>query len=337
MGVGTRGISVTGLGATTPLGGDVATTWAALLAGRSGVRRLTGDWTAGAPVAIGAPIVVEPEVTAPKFRLRRMDRSQQLAFVAAHEAWRDAGFAFADQPGYQVDHERLSVSVASSVGGILTVLNGIDAYPETGWKKASPYSIPKLMPNGAAGLLSVEFKARAGAHAPTSACASSAEAIGLGIDIIRSGRADIVITGGTDAALHEYNLSLFDAMGALSNRNDEPEHASRPFDKGRDGFVLGEGAGIVILESEEHARARGARVYAIMGGVGYSSDAYNIARPEPGGTSAAKGIGRALRDAGLEATDIAHINAHGSATTEATSPRRPRSGPRSAGTPTRWR
>jgi 3-oxoacyl-[acyl-carrier-protein] synthase II len=312
-------VVVTGLGATTPLGGDVASTWSALLAGRSGVKRIEADWVEDLPVKIAATIAVEPSEVLPRHRLRRLDRCQQFALIAAHEAWRDAGFAFGEkgseagtEDGFRVDGDRLGVVVSSGIGGIITTLDSYDTLREKGWKHVSPFSVPMLMPNGSAGWVSIEFGARAGAHAVASACASSAEAIGYGIDMIRAGRADIVIAGGTEAAIHQLNLAAFASMRAMSTRNDEPERASRPYDKNRDGFVLGEGAGIVILESEEHAKARGARIYGVAAGVGYSADASDIVQNNAEGM--AKAMGRALTDAGLRPSDIVHINAHGTST-----------------------
>jgi 3-oxoacyl-[acyl-carrier-protein] synthase II len=308
-------VVVTGLGATTPLGGDVASTWSALLAGRSGVKPLDADWAKDLPVRIAATIAVEPSEVLPRHRLRRLDRCQQFAIIAAHEAWRDAGFAFGDEEsaeGFRVDGDRLGAVVSSGIGGIITTLDNYDTLREKGWKRVSPFAVPMLMPNGAAGQVSIEFGARAGAHALASACASSAEAIGYGIDMIRAGRADVVIAGGTEAAIHQLNLAAFASMRAMSTRNDEPERASRPYDKNRDGFVLGEGSGIVILESEEHARARGARVYGVAAGVGYSADANDIVQNDADGMS--KAMRRALTDAGLEPSDVVHINAHGTST-----------------------
>jgi 3-oxoacyl-[acyl-carrier-protein] synthase II len=308
-------VVVTGLGATTPLGGDVASTWSALLAGRSGVKPLEADWAKDLPVRIAATIAVEPSEVLPRHRLRRLDRCQQFALIAAHEAWRDAGFAFGDEEsaeGFRVDGDRLGAVVSSGIGGIITTLDNYDTLLAKGWKRVSPFAVPMLMPNGAAGQVSIEFGAKAGAHALASACASSAEAIGYAIDMIRNGRADVVIAGGTEAAIHQLNLAAFASMRAMSTRNEEPKRASRPYDKNRDGFVLGEGSGIVILESEEHARARGARIYGVAAGVGYSADANDIVQNDADGMS--KAMHRALTDAGLEPSDVVHINAHGTST-----------------------
>lgn len=311
-------VVVTGLGATTPLGGDVASTWSALLAGRSGVSPVEAEWAKDLPARIAAQIAVEPSEILPKHRLRRLDRCEQFALIAAHEAWRDAGFAFdqegSEAGGFQVDHDRLGTVVSTGIGGIITTLTNYDTLREKGWKRVSPFAVPMLMPNGPAGVVSIEFRARAGAHALASACASSAEAIGYAVDMIRAGRADVVIAGGSEAAIHALNLAAFSSMRAMSTRNDEPERASRPYDKNRDGFVLGEGSAVLILESEEHARARGARIYAVAAGVGYSADAYDIVLPAPDGDGQADAIRRAMKDACLEPSDIVHINAHATST-----------------------
>ncbi len=302
-------VVVTGLGATTPLGGDVASTWAAMLAGRSGVRPLTEPWAQELPVRIAAPAAVDPVETVGRVQARRMDRCEQLALVAAREAWAHAGAP-------EMDPERLGVAVTSGIGGIGSTLTAYDMLKEKGWQRISPYTVPMLMPNGSAGWISMEIGARAGAHSMVSACASGAEAIGYGIDMIRSGRADVVLAGGTEAAILPLNIGAFAVMRAMSTRNDDPERASRPFDKGRDGFVLGEGAGMLVLESQSHARQRGAMVYAIAAGAGYSSDAYHIAHPAPDGAGVASAITRALADARVDPTQVVHVNAHATSTPE---------------------
>jgi 3-oxoacyl-[acyl-carrier-protein] synthase II len=302
-------VVVTGLGAITPLGGDVASTWSAMLAGTSGVRRITEDWAESLPVKIAAPAAADPVPVIGRVQARRMDRCEQLALVAAREAWADAGSPV-------VDPYRLGVAVTSGIGGIGSTLAAYDALREKGWDRISPYTVPMLMPNGAAGWISIELGARAGAHALVSACASGAEAIGYGIDMIRSGRADVVVAGGTEAAIMALNIGAFAVMRAMSTRNDEPSRASRPFDKGRDGFVLGEGAGIVVLESLPHALARGAQVYAVAAGAGYSSDAHHITHPAPGGAGGAYSISSALRDAGVSPEQVVHVNAHATSTPE---------------------
>ena len=302
-------VVVTGLGATTPLGGDAASTWAAMLAGRSGVQRLTEPWAEQLPVRIAAPAAADPAEIVGRVQARRMDRCEQFAVVASREAWADAGAP-------EMDPERLGVSVTSGIGGIGSTLAGYDILNSKGWQRISPYTVPMLMPNGSAGWISMELGAHAGAHSLVSACASGAEAIGYGIDMIRSGRADVVVAGGTEAAIMPLNIAAFAVMRAMSTRNDDPERASRPFDKGRDGFVLGEGAGMLVLESLSHARRRGARVYAVAAGAGYSSDAYHIAHPAPDGAGVAAAIGRALADARVDPEQVVHVNAHATSTPE---------------------
>jgi 3-oxoacyl-[acyl-carrier-protein] synthase II len=302
-------VVVTGLGATTPLGGDAASTWAAMLAGRSGVRRLTEPWAERLPVRIAASAAADPAEIVGRVQARRMDRCEQFALVASREAWADAGAP-------EMDPERLGVSVTTGIGGIGSTLAAYDILNSKGWQRISPYTVPMLMPNGSAGWISMELGAHAGAHALVSACASGAEAIGYGIDMIRSGRADVVMAGGTEAAIMPLNIGAFAVMRAMSTRNDDPERASRPFDKGRDGFVLGEGAGMLVLESLSHARQRGARVYAVAAGAGYSSDAYHIAHPAPDGAGVAAAIGRALADARVNPEQVVHVNAHATSTPE---------------------
>jgi 3-oxoacyl-[acyl-carrier-protein] synthase II len=300
-------VVVTGLGATTPLGGDVASTWSAMLAGTSGVRRLTDSWVDSLPVKIAATAAVDPVAVVGRVQARKMDRCEQFALVAAREAWADAGSP-------EVEPYRLGVAVTSGIGGIGSTLAAYDALNQKGWERISPYTVPMLMPNGAAGWISIEYPARAGAPARGRAAASGAESIGYGIDMIRSGRADVVIAGGAEAAIMALNVGAFARMGAMSTRNDEPERASRPFDKGRNGFVLGEGAGVVILESQEHAVARGARIYAVAAGAGYSSDAHHISLGAPDGEGVAFAISAALRNGGISPSQVVHINAHATST-----------------------
>lgn len=302
-----REVVVTGLGASSPLGGDVATTWSALLEGRSGITSLPEEWHEKLPVHFAGLLAEEPSEKLERHRLRRLDRTQQLALITAREAWDDAGSP-------EVDPLRLGVVMSSGIGGILTTLHQYDIFREKGWKRVSSFAVPMLMPNSPAAAVALEFTARAGAHAAVSACASSAEAIADGINMIRSGRADVVIAGGCEAAIHPLNIAAFAAMRALSTRNDDPQGASRPFDVNRDGFVMGEGAATLILESAEHAAARGARVYAVAAGAGYTCDAYDIVQPDPVGAGASRAISAAIADAGLSPSDIAHINAHATST-----------------------
>ena len=300
-------VVVTGLGATTPLGGDVASTWDGMLAGRSGTSALTDDGFASLPTRIAAWAAVDPATVLDRVQARRLDRCEQFALVAAREAWADAGAP-------EVPPERLGVVVSSGIGGISTTLAGYDTLRDRGWQRLSPFTIPMLMPNGSAGWIGIELGARAGIHTTVSACASGAEAIGYAIDMIRMGRADVVLAGGTEAAIIPLNIAAFAAMRALSTRNDEPERASRPFDKGRDGFVLGEGAGMVVLESAEHAQRRGARLHAVAAGSGYSADAHHIAQPEPSGRGIVAAIQAVLADAGLDPDQVVHVNAHATST-----------------------
>jgi 3-oxoacyl-[acyl-carrier-protein] synthase II len=300
-------VVVTGLGAITPVGADVPSTWDSLLAGRSGVTSLTDDWAQELPARIAAWAAADPATLINRVQARRMDRCEQFALVAAREAWADAGSP-------EVQPERLGVVVSSGIGGVASTLAAYDTLKEKGWARLSPFTVPMLMPNGSAGWLSIELRARAGVHTTVSACASGAEAIGYAMEMIRSGRADVVVAGGTEAAIIPLNIAAFAAMRALSTRNDEPQRASRPFDRGRDGFVLGEGAGMVVLESAEHAARRGATVHAVAAGVGYSADAHHIAQPDPDATGVVFAIQRALGDARLNAEQVAHVNAHATST-----------------------
>lgn len=300
-------VVVTGLGAVTPLGGDVASTWAALLAGQSGVRRLTESWADELPVRIAAPAAVDLASEIPSWQLHRMDRFEQLALIAARQAWQDAGAP-------EVREDRLGVSIGSGVGGMGSLLDAQATLKDRGWQRVSPFTVPMLMPNGAAGWVGIELGARAGVHTAVSACASSAEAIGYGVHMIRSGRADVVVAGGAEAAIYPVTMASFAVMRALSFRNDDPERASRPFDKARDGFVLGEGAGMIVLESAGHAARRGAVVRAVAAGVGYSADAHHVAQTAPDGAGATQAIQRALADAGAAPEQVVHINAHATST-----------------------
>ncbi|HEY3604039.1 MAG TPA: beta-ketoacyl-ACP synthase II [Sporichthyaceae bacterium] len=302
-------VVVTGLGATTPVGGDVPSSWEALLAGRSGIAALTEDWAEQLPVRIAGRIAVEPTDVLDRVQARRLDRGSQMALIAAREAWADAG---GDAIG--VDPERLGVVVATGIGGITTLLNTYDTLNTKGPRLVSPLAIPMLIPNAPAVTVGLEVRAKAGVHTPVSACASGAEALGMALDMIRCGRADVVLAGGTEAAIHALPMAAFAAMKAMSTRNDEPERASRPYDKARDGFVLGEGAGIVVLESEEHARARGARIYATLIGAGMTADAHHVAQPDPSGTGVARALRFALADGKVNPADIVHVNAHATST-----------------------
>ena len=302
-------VVVTGIGTTNPLGGDVPSTWEAALAGRSGVRTLENDWAEkyGMSVNFAGQLVVKPEDVLSRPETKRMDPSAQYAIVATREAWADAGSP-------EVDPERLGSIVSSGIGGVWTLLTAWDTVRDRGADRVLPLTVPMLMPNSPTAYVELEVGARAGAHAPVSACASGAEAIGMAFEMIESGRADVVVAGGTEAAIHPLPISAFAAMQALSKRNDDPAAASRPYDMDRDGFVLGEGAGILILESEEHAKARGARVYARLTGVGMTSDAHHIAAPDPEGAGQTRAMKLALKRAELAPTDVSHVNAHATST-----------------------
>jgi 3-oxoacyl-[acyl-carrier-protein] synthase II len=309
-------VVVTGMGATTPLGGDVRSTWEGLLAGRSGVTALSEEWARDFPARIVARMAVEPTTVLERVEARRLDRCQQAALVAAREAWADAGFASRrdESGGDTVDPDRLAVVIGSGIGGALTMLGQDDVLEQRGVRRVSPLTIPMLMPNGPAAAVGIDLGARAGVHCPVSACATGAEAIAQGLDMLRAGRADVVVVGGTEACVHPLTLGGFGQMRALSTRNDEPESASRPFDKGRDGFVLGEGAGVLVLERAEHAAARGAPVYAELAGAGITSDSHHITAPDPDGTGAARALTMALRDADVAAADVVMVNAHATST-----------------------
>jgi 3-oxoacyl-[acyl-carrier-protein] synthase II len=304
-----RRIVVTGLGATTPVGGSAPETWEAVLAGRSGARTMDFDWVAKyeLPVTFAAMIHTKPDEVLAKVETRRLDPSSQYALIAAREAWADAGSP-------EIDPERLGTVIGSGIGGVWTLLDQWDTLREKGPRRVYPLAVPMLMPNGPSAAVSLELGARAGVHTLVSACSSGAESMGYAIDMIRTGRADVVVAGGTEAAVHAMPIAGFAAMQALSTRNDEPELASRPYDTGRDGFVLGEGAAVIVLESEEHARARGAKIYAELAAVGLSADAHHITAPEPNGSGASRAMAYAVEQAGLSLSDISHINAHATST-----------------------
>jgi 3-oxoacyl-[acyl-carrier-protein] synthase II len=302
-----RRVVITGLGALSPLGHDVASTWSALLQGKSGVRHLPADWPADIPAKIAAPVATEPSELMDRVEMRRLDRSEQFALIASREAWKDAG-----EPA--VVSERLGVVIASGIGGVLTLLGAYDVLKEKGARQVSPHTVPMLMPNGPAAHVGMEIGARAGVHTPVSACASGAEAVGYAFEMIRNGRADVVVAGGTEAAIHPLPMAGFANMRALSTRNDDPERASRPYDQDRDGFVLGEGAGILVLELLDHAKARNARIYGEVVGQGLTSDGFHIAAPDPEGTGATRAIQQAIASSGIDSKTIVHLNAHATST-----------------------
>jgi 3-oxoacyl-[acyl-carrier-protein] synthase II len=304
-------IVVTGLGATTPLGGDVATFWAGLLAGRSGVVALTQDWAADLSVRIAAPMAVDPAEVLPRVRARRLDRSEQAALVAAGEAWSDAGFTGpASENG--IDPTRLAVVIGTGIGGVTSLLGQYDLLREKGPDRVSPLLIPMNMPNGPAAYVGLELGAQAGVHTTVSACASGSEAVAYGLDLLHLDRADIVVVGGTEACIHPLNIAGFARMQAMSKRNDEPQRASRPWDKGRDGFVLGEGAGVLVLERASFAAARRRTPYAVLAGAAVTSDAKDIVQPDKFGQ--VRALRAAVERAGISYDDVVHVNAHATST-----------------------
>ncbi|MFJ3812694.1 beta-ketoacyl-ACP synthase II [Streptomyces sp. NPDC090056] len=309
-----RTVVVTGIGATTPLGGDSASTWEGLIAGRSGVRLLEGERFAELPVKIAATAAVDPGDVLPRPLARKLDRSAQFAVIAAREAWADAGYTAPAGEDGNIVPERLGSVIASGIGGVTTLLDQYDVLKEKGIRRVSPHTVPMLMPNSPSANVGLEVNARAGVHTPVSACASGAEAVGYAVEMIRTGRADVVVAGGTEAAIHPLPIAAFANMMAMSKSNDEPEKASRPYDTGRDGFVLGEGAGVVILESEEHAKARGARIYCEVLGQGLSADSHHIAQPEPTGRGIAAAMRNLLDSTDLKPSEVVHLNAHATST-----------------------
>ena len=321
-------VVITGLGAISPLGDDLASTWAGMLAGRSGVAAIDAEWAPELPVRFAGQVTADTAEILGRVQARRLDRASQLALVAAWEAWLDAGFTWApDGESAMVPADRLSVSIGTGIGGLHSLVSNWDVQRDKGYRRVSPFTIPMLMANAPAANVGLAVGAKAGVHAPVSACASGSEAISLGLDLLRLGRADVVVAGGAEATVHPLPLAAFAQMQALSRRNDEPERASRPWDVGRDGFVLAEGSAILVLETLDHARARGARIYATIAGSGITSDSHDIVQPEPTGEGQAAAMAAALADAGLAASDIVHVNAHGTSTpqgdlTEANSIRR---------------
>ncbi|GEL18171.1 beta-ketoacyl-[acyl-carrier-protein] synthase family protein [Pseudonocardia asaccharolytica] len=302
-------VVVTGYGATTPLGGDAVSTWDALLAGKSGVGLTQGEWVGkyDLPVKISAQLAVEPTEILARVQARRMDRCEQVAVVAAREAWAHAGSP-------EVESERLAVVIGTGIGGAVTLLAQDDLLENDGLRKVSPLTVPMLMPNGPAAMVSLEIGARGGVHAPASACASGAEALAWAWRLLRAGEVDVVVAGGAEACITGITVAGFVQARTLSRRNDEPERASRPFDVGRDGFVLGEGSGIMVLERADFAAARGATVHGKLAGIGLTSDAYHITGPDPEGAGQTRAMAAAVRSAGLEPSDIGHVNCHATST-----------------------
>jgi 3-oxoacyl-[acyl-carrier-protein] synthase II len=302
-------VVVTGIGATTPLGGDSKSTWSNLLAGKSGISTLTQEWVSKheLPVTFAGQAKTPASDVLTVQEAKRLDPSSQFALIAAREAWADAGSP-------EVDPERLAVDYATGIGGVWTLLDAYDTLKERGPRRVLPMTVPMLMPNGPAAAIGMDISARAGVRTAVSACASGTEAIANAFNRIRSGEVDIVVAGGSEAAIHPLPIAAFAAMQALSKRNDAPEKASRPYDIDRDGFVMGEGGGALVLESEEHALARGAKIYAEVVGASVTSDAYHITAPDPEGSAAARAMIGAIEQSGSTITDVVHINAHATST-----------------------
>lgn len=304
-----RRVVVTGLGATTPLGGDVASSWRSLLAGQSGISTLQHDWVEKYELPVtfaGQAKVLASEVLTPQ-EAKRLDPSSQFALISAREAWKDAG-----EP--EVVPERLAVDFATGIGGVWTLLDAYDTLKERGPRRVLPMTVPMLMPNGPAAAIGMDLGARAGVRTAVSACASGNESIANAFQRIQLGQADVVVAGGAEAAIHPMPIAAFAAMHALSKRNDDPTRASRPYDIDRDGFVMGEGAGALVLEEYEHAKARGAKIYCEIVGGAVTSDAYHITAPDPEGSGAARAVLAALEQAGASVTDVEHVNAHATST-----------------------
>jgi 3-oxoacyl-[acyl-carrier-protein] synthase II len=307
----TDDIVVTGLGATTPLGGDVATFWSGLLEGRSGVVALTQDWATPLSVRIAAPMAIDPGEVLSRVQMRRLDRSEQAAIVAAREAWADAGFE-GKCGDNGLDPTRVAVVIGTGIGGVTSLLAQYDLMLDKGPGRVSPLLIPMNMPNGPAAYVGLELGAQAGVHTTVSACASGSEAIAYGLDLLHLDRADLVVVGGTEACIHPLNIAGFAQMRAMSTRNDEPQRASRPWDKGRDGFVLGEGAGVLVLERASAAAARGREAYAVLGSAAITSDAKDIVQPDQAGQ--VRALKLLIERSGLGFEDVVHVNAHATST-----------------------
>ncbi|OCG75786.1 beta-ketoacyl-[acyl-carrier-protein] synthase family protein [Microbacterium sediminis] len=305
----TKRIVVTGIGATSAIGGTAPENWQNLLAGMSGARPLEHEWVAkyDLPVTFAAEAIVRPDTVLERPTAKRLDISAQFALVAALEAWADAGAP-------EVAPERLGVDFATGIGGVWTLLDAWDTLREKGPRRVMPMTVPMLMPNSAAGFLSLHFGAKAFARTVASACASSVESIVSAYEHLQSGAADVIIAGGAESAIHPITVASFASMQALSRRNDDPATASRPFDVGRDGFVMGEGAAVLILETEEHALARGATIYAELAGGAITADSHHITAPDPEGTGAARAVRRALELADRTPDEVTHINAHATST-----------------------
>jgi 3-oxoacyl-[acyl-carrier-protein] synthase II len=305
----TKKIVVTGIGASSPVGGTAPDSWSGLLAGESGAHSLTQSWVAelDLPVTFAAEAKVRPEDVLERIEIKRLDPVSQFALISAREAWADAGAP-------EIAPERLGVEWATGIGGLWTLLDAWDTLKEKGPRRVLPMTVPMLMPNAAAAAVSMSLNARAFARTDVSACASSTESIANAFDHLQQGYADVIVAGGSESCIHGITLASFASMQALSKRNDDPATASRPYDVNRDGFVMGEGAAALVLETEEHALARGARIYAEIAGGGVTSDSYHITAPDPEGWGAARAVRAALEQAGATVDEVTHINAHATST-----------------------
>jgi 3-oxoacyl-[acyl-carrier-protein] synthase II len=305
----TKRIVVTGIGATSALGGTAPENWANLLDGMSGTRTLTHDWIEKyqIPVHFAAEAIVRPEEVLARHEAKRLDPSTQFALIAAREAWEDAGSP-------EVAPERLGIDWATGIGGVWTLLDAWDTLREKGPRRVMPLTVPMLMPNAGAGNLSLHFHAKAFARTVVSACASSTESIANAYEHLQDGLADVVIAGGAESAIHPITMASFASAQALSRRNDDPATASRPGAIDRDGFVMGEGGAALVLETEEHAAARGAKIYAYLVGGGVTADSYHITGNDPEGAGAARAVEAALAQAGATPDEVSHINAHATST-----------------------
>lgn len=304
-----RRVVVTGLGVVSPLGCDVDTFWRRLVAGESGVGPITRFDASAYRVRIAAEVKdFDPEAWLDKRKARRLDLFSRYAVAAARQAAADAGLDPRREP------ERVGAVVGSGVGGLQTLTSEIEKLLAQGPERTNPLLVPMMIPNMGAAHVSLELGAKGPLSSTCTACAAGSDAIGYAARIIRHGDAEVMFAGGSEAPICEIGVAGFAAARALSTRNDDPEHASRPFDAGRDGFVMGEGAGCLVLEELEHARARGARIYAELAGAGMSSDAFHMTLPDETGEAQARAITMALQEAGLAPTDVDYVNAHGTAT-----------------------
>jgi len=303
-------VVITGLGAVTSIGHDVDTFWASLIAGRSGVRRVALFDPSAYASQMGAEVRdwEAAEHMDPK-EARRNDRYTHFGFVAARQAYRDAGLDMTRE-----DPDRVGVIIGSGIGGMYTYESQLKVLAERGPRKVSPFTIPSLIGNMCSGLFAIEIGARGPNFGIVSACATGTHALGEAAHAIRRGEVDVMIAGGSEAAITPFAYASFCAMKAMSTRNEEPERASRPFDRQRDGFVMGEGAGVLVLESLEHARARGARIYCELAGYAATCDAFHITQPDPEGKGLSMAMKRALATAGVAPEQIGYINAHGTST-----------------------